>query len=205
MDRLEIQKLVLGPYQNNCYVIGCPGRREVLVVDAPAGARDIVAAVGGRRVEAIVLTHTHGDHVTGLKDLRREVRAPLAVHELEADNVGADRVLRQDDILEIGECRIKVLHTPGHTVGSICLLHDEQLISGDTLFPGGPGKTATPGDFQQIVQSIGEKLLALPDGTRVYPGHGAETVLGREKREFAVFRSKTHPAELCGDVVWLTS
>jgi len=202
---LEIQKLVLGPYQNNCYILGCPGSQTVLVVDAPAGTDAVVAAVGGRRVKAVVLTHTHPDHIMGLHELRRETKAPLAVHELEAAKVGADIVLRENDILEIGECLIKVLHTPGHTKGSICLFCDGHLISGDTLFPGGPGKTATPEDFRQVVESIVRTLLALPDDTKVYPGHGPDTVLGKEKHEFAVFSHKPHPASLCGDVMWLTA
>jgi len=98
-----------------------------------------------------------------------------------------------------------VLHTPGHTPGSLCLLSGKHLFSGDTLFPGGPGKTGNPAAFEQIINSITEKLFILPDETLVYPGHGEDTVLGKEKQEFAVFSSRPRTPGLCGDVLWLSS
>jgi len=100
---------------------------------------------------------------------------------------------------------LRVLHTPGHTPGSLCLLFGKHLFSGDTLFPGGPGKTGTPAAFEQIVNSITEKLFVLPDETLVYPGHGEDTILGKEKQAFAVFSSRPSNPGLCGDVLWLSS
>jgi glyoxylase-like metal-dependent hydrolase (beta-lactamase superfamily II) len=98
---------------------------------------------------------------------------------------------------------LRVIHTPGHTPGSICLFADGHLLSGDTLFPNGPGKTATPQDFRQVVDSIVSRLLVLPDDTQVHPGHGEETVLGREKERFAAFSRRPQDLNLCGDVLWV--
>jgi len=96
-----------------------------------------------------------------------------------------------------------VLHTPGHTPGSLCFRVGRYLISGDTIFPGGPGRTSSPDDFKQIVKSITEKIFVLPDDTQIYPGHGNSTVLKNEKEEFAVFTSRPHEPNLCGEVLWL--
>lgn len=109
------------------------------------------------------------------------------------------------DTIDVGRLKLKVLHTPGHTPGSVCFLLGKYLISGDTIFPGGPGKTTTPADFEQIVKSIETKIFVLPDDTEVYPGHGDSTVLGKEKKEFAIFASRPHTPGLCGDVLWLSS
>jgi len=96
-----------------------------------------------------------------------------------------------------------VLHTPGHTPGSLCFRVGRYLISGDTIFPGGPGRTSSPDDFKQIIKSITEKIFVLPDDTQIYPGHGNSTVLKNEKEEFAVFASRPHEPNLCGEVLWL--
>jgi glyoxylase-like metal-dependent hydrolase (beta-lactamase superfamily II) len=113
--------------------------------------------------------------------------------------------LKDGDTIEVGKLKFKVLHTPGHTPGSLCFLVGKYLISGDTIFPGGPGKTGTPADFKQIVKSLDTRLFVLPDDIEVYPGHGEGTVLGKEKKAFAVFASKPHDANLFGDVLWLSS
>jgi glyoxylase-like metal-dependent hydrolase (beta-lactamase superfamily II) len=96
------------------------------------------------------------------------------------------------------------MHTPGHTPGSLCFRTGRYLISGDTIFPGGPGKTGSPAAFQEILKSITDKILPLDDDTLVYPGHGEKTVLKKEKEEFAIFSSRPHPPNLCGDVLWLS-
>ena len=100
---------------------------------------------------------------------------------------------------------LKVLHTPGHTPGSLCFWVEKHLISGDTIFPGGPGKTKSPADLKRIIESITSKIFVLPDDTAIYPGHGNSTLLKKEKREFATFSSRPHDAYLFGDVLWLSS
>jgi hydroxyacylglutathione hydrolase len=100
--------------------------------------------------------------------------------------------------------RLEVLHTPGHTPGSLCFLTGHYLLAGDTIFPGGPGKTSSPEALRQIVLSIERKVMVLSDDTHICPGHGPSTVLAKEKRDFAVFRSRPDDPALCGDVLWLS-
>jgi len=139
--------------------------------------------------------------------VRDKLKAPVASHPLEAGTLPSppDLTLADGDVVHFGKVSLRILHTPGHTLGSLCLLTGKHLFSGDTLFPGGPGKTSTPAAFEQIVNSITEKLFVLPDETLVYPGHGEDTILGKEKQEFAIFSSRHHPPGLCGDVLWLSS
>jgi len=114
-------------------------------------------------------------------------------------------VLNDNDTVSFGDIKLKVLHTPGHTPGSLCFFTGKYLLSGDTIFPGGPGKTKSPAHLSQIIESITKKIFVLPDDTQIYPGHGDSTILKKEKDEFAVFASRPHPANLCGDVLWLSS
>ena len=114
-------------------------------------------------------------------------------------------LLGDGDTISFGTVGLKVLHTPGHTPGSICFLTGKYLLSGDTIFPGGPGKTYSPDKLQQIIDSITGKIFVLPEDTRIFPGHGASTIVRREKVEFDVFSSRPHNASLCGDVLWLSS
>ena len=114
-------------------------------------------------------------------------------------------LLADGDEVEVGSLRLSVLHTPGHTAGCICLRVGEHLIAGDTLFPGGPGRTRSGEDLQQEIDSIVTRLYSLPEQTHVYPGHGADTTIGASKQEYAVFAAKPHDASLSGDVLWLTS
>ena len=108
-------------------------------------------------------------------------------------------------MISFGKVKLEVLHTPGHTPGSLCFRTGKYLISGDTIFPGGPGKTRSPAELSQIIKSITEKLFVLPDDTQIYPGHGDSTVLKKEKDEFAVFSSRAHNPNLYGDVLWLSA
>jgi len=112
-------------------------------------------------------------------------------------------LLNEGDVLWLGELEFTILHTPGHTPGSLCFRVGRYLLSGDTIFPGGPGKTSSSDDFRQIIKSITKKIFVLPDDTRIYPGHGDSTVLRKEKDEFAVFVSRPHARDLHGDVLWL--
>jgi len=114
-------------------------------------------------------------------------------------------LLDDGDVVSFGIVNLEVLHTPGHTPGSLCFRRGRYLISGDTIFPGGPGKTRSPAGLRQIIESITGKIFILPDDTEIYPGHGGSTTLKKEKDEFAVFSSRPHNADLCGDVLWLSS
>ena len=197
----------MGPYDNNGYVIADPSTKEAYLVDAPAEIERLLNEAVDFRVKGVIVTHTHPDHVAGYADLKRLTDLPVAVHERDAHRLPGkpERLLAHDDTLEIGRTRIRVLHTPGHTPGALCLHADGALVSGDTLFPGGPGRTNSPDDLSQIVASIEERLLVLPDGALVLPGHGADTTIAASKTEYAVFKSKERPAGIYGHVSWLAN
>jgi hydroxyacylglutathione hydrolase len=206
-EAVEIIRMELGPWGTNAYIVVCQATDESLLVDAPSDADKILKQLAGTKPKYIVLTHNHIDHIGALEELKSKLKIPLALHP--SDDLGPalkpDIELKDGATIKVGRLNIRVLHTPGHTPGSLCLLSDKYLISGDTIFPGGPGKTGSPADFKQIVRSIQNKLFVLPAETQVYPGHGEPTVLGKEKKEFAVFSSKPHDPALCGDVLWLSS
>jgi glyoxylase-like metal-dependent hydrolase (beta-lactamase superfamily II) len=204
---VKIIRMELGPWGTNAYIVVCQATNESLLVDAPGEADKILKQLAGTRPKYIVLTHNHIDHIGALEELKAKLIIPVALHPGDASRLALkpDIELKDGDAIEVGKLKLKVLHTPGHTPGSLCFLLGKYLISGDTIFPGGPGKTGTPADFKQIVKSVESKLFVLPDDTQVYPGHGEGTVLGKEKKEFAVFSSKSHDPGLCGDVLWLSS
>ena len=194
----------MGPYDNNGYVIADPATKEAYLVDAPAEIERLLSEADGFQVKGVIVTHTHPDHVAGYADLKRLTDLPVSVHESDARRLPGepDALLAHNDELSIGAARIRILHTPGHTPGALCLFTDGTLVSGDTLFPGGPGRTNTSDDLWQVVASIEERLLTLPDGSLVLPGHGADTTVAASKAEFAVFKSKPQPDDLHGHVSW---
>jgi glyoxylase-like metal-dependent hydrolase (beta-lactamase superfamily II) len=206
-NAVKIIKMELGPWGTNSYIIVCQATGDSILVDAPGDADKVLKQLASTRPKYIVLTHTHIDHIGALEELKAELKVPVALHPKDAVRLSlhSDMELKDGDRVPVGKLKLKVLHTPGHTPGSLCFLVGRHLISGDTIFPGGPGKTGTPADFKQIVKSIKTRLFVLPDDTQVYPGHGEGTVLGKEKKEFAMFASKPHDQNLCGDVLWLSS
>ena len=142
-----------------------------------------------------------------LLTVRKKLGVPVAVHAAEAANLPSppDLTLKDGDVLNFGTLSLRVLHTPGHSPGSICLFTSRHLFSGDTLFPGGPGHTRNSEAFKQIIESIAQKLFVLPDDTCVYPGHGNDTILGQAKQEFDSFSKRPHVDTLYGDVTWISS
>jgi glyoxylase-like metal-dependent hydrolase (beta-lactamase superfamily II) len=197
----------LGPFANNAYVVADRHSGQALLVDMPAEGERVLAALEGLQVTAIVLTHTHPDHWQSYDLLKGATGAPVLCHpdEVILPRDRRDGPLADGQELTVGSLRVRVIHTPGHTPGSCCFLVGRYLLTGDTLFPGGPGHSRTPQDLRQEIASITRKLYALPDEVLVLPGHGDGTTIGQSKREYAVFASRPHPPDLCGDVLWESS
>ena len=206
-SRMQIRREVLGPYGTNLYIVICRETDDSVIIDAPATPKVIAESVEGSVPRYLLLTHNHMDHTGALARLKSMYRIPLAVHELDAAGlpVAPDMLLNDGDEVTFGNLSIRVMHLPGHTPGSLGFLIGKYLISGDTLFPGGPGATGSPESFRQVLTTITGKLYALPDATVVLPGHGESTMIGTSKSEYAVFAAGEHGTDLCGDVLWKTS
>jgi glyoxylase-like metal-dependent hydrolase (beta-lactamase superfamily II) len=204
---IQIERLELRPWGTNAYIIICLQTRDSVLIDAPADASTIIKRLEGTNPKYILLTHNHVDHIGVLFELRSKLKVPLAAHAADSARLPSppDILLNDGDLVSLGKVKLEVLHTPGHTSGSLCFKIGRCLISGDTIFPGGPGKTKSPADLRQIIKSITDKILVLSDDTAIYPGHGDSTTLKKERNEFAIFSSRPHDLNLCGDVLWLSS
>jgi glyoxylase-like metal-dependent hydrolase (beta-lactamase superfamily II) len=206
--QLRIEKMELGSWATNSYIIQCSRTGKCALVDVPPGALTIIKELAGRVPECVLLTHNHVDHIAGLQAFRNRLNVPLAVHTLDNREwlpFSPEILLKDGQSIRIGDLEVEVLHTPGHTPGSVSFKTGRYLIAGDTLFPGGPGRTTTPQDFAQILETIEKKILPLPDDTQVYPGHGVHTSVREARLEYAGFKSRPHPEGLFGDIEWKTS
>lgn len=200
---MEIKKFVLGMIQENCYVVSCKNTKKACVVDPGIFSPSVMDYIEEKKldVQCVIQTHAHGDHICGLEETSKKLDAPIYIHKDEAQilndasknfsaeicgkkiEIEADRFLEDNEMIEIGKLKLKVIHTPGHTPGGICLYTNDCLLSGDTLFQESIGRT----DFrysstEALIQSVKEKLFLLPDDTRVLPGHGMNTTIGHEKK-----------------------
>lgn len=198
-----IKSLEVGPIMANCYILGCEDTREAVVIDPGDDADRILIKLSesNLKVKYIINTHGHFDHVGANRKMKEVTGADLMIHPddepmlselamaassfgLSAENSPkADKHLLNGDEISFGNITLKVIHTPGHSKGGICLYTDGHLFVGDTLFAGSIGRTDLPGgNYDTLIASIKENLLSFDDDTRVYPGHGPETSIGSEKR-----------------------
>ncbi len=200
---MDIKCMVVGPIGANCYVVSCPETKETAIIDPGGDAKRILAYIAENdlQVKYIINTHGHIDHISADDELREPTGAQLLIHAAEAsmlqDTNGnlsafmggslqikpADRQLNEGDEIKFGTLTFKVLHTPGHTPGGMCLVGEGVVFTGDTLFAGSIGRTDFPGgSFDQIIDSIKTKLLILPGETSVLPGHMGSSTIANEKR-----------------------
>ncbi|MFZ2058186.1 MAG: MBL fold metallo-hydrolase [Acidimicrobiales bacterium] len=184
-EQVEIHKVVVGPLDNNVFVVRCRLSGDALLVDAANEHERLLELCRRLGVRKVVETHGHWDHIQAVPQLR-DAGYQVAVRAEDAAMLPSyDLLLEDDDLLEVGRLRLRTMHTPGHTPGSMCFLIEGSpvLLSGDTLFPGGPGNTATDlGDFPTIIESIERRIFAtLAPETIVMPGHGLDTTVGAER------------------------
>lgn len=201
---LFFHRLVLGELSTNCYVLADEATRNAVVIDAPSNADKILKLLdkNGLRLKFIFLTHAHFDHIMALNELQQATEAEIFLHTGEEKYLNDSslnlsyqfnkqlpkienyRLINDGDVLSLDSLRFEVIHTPGHTEGSVCYLIDNILISGDTLFSGSVGRTDFPsGSFETEINSIEKKLMCLSDELKVYPGHGFSTTIGKQRKE----------------------
>lgn len=188
MAKLGIVK-VKGEHDVNAYVVSCGATGEAVVIDPVQPADKLLAQLEGLRVRWVVSTHGHPGHLAGKDAVKDATGATTAMHVADAKMFlrSADRYLLDDEELEFGQFRLRVLQTPGHTPGSLCFLVGNHLFTGDTLLAGGIGKERPGTDVRQQLLSIGTKLARLPLNTAIYPGHGRVTNLANEIQNSPVF------------------
>ncbi|MGH8984417.1 MAG: MBL fold metallo-hydrolase [Acidimicrobiia bacterium] len=181
---VRVDKLVVGPFENNVFIVRCKRTGEAVLLDAANEHElllDVSRATGVRRV---LTTHGHWDHIQAVEAVR-DAGIDVGIAADDAEMLPAyDFTIPDDETIAVGDLRLHTIHTPGHTPGSTCFVLEGHpvVFSGDTLFPGGPGNTSTPqGDFDAIIQSIDRRLLTLPAEMLVLPGHGLDTTIGDER------------------------
>jgi hydroxyacylglutathione hydrolase len=198
-----LKMLVVGPIQANCFILGCERTSLAAVIDPGGDVNKILIALAkdNLRCAHIINTHGHFDHAGDNKRLKEVTGAELIIHRADAPMIlqqgasGAgwgmqvenspppDRYVKEGDVITFGDISLKVLHTPGHSAGSISLVTDKIVFVGDTLFAGSIGRTDFPGgDYEALILNVREKIFTLGDDVVVYPGHGPKTTVGREKK-----------------------
>ena len=189
MSKLAIVKVKLDR-EVNCYIVSDAGSKEAVVIDPGMPAEKIVEQAAGVTVKHILATHGHPGHVGGKDDVKEATGGQTGIHSLDAKQFlrSADRYLVDGDELEFGEFKVQVLHTPGHTPGSVCYVIANHAFVGDTILAGGIGRQMPETDLRRQMMSIGTKLLRLPPSTALYPGHGPATSLERELMQNPIFR-----------------
>jgi len=197
----RLTKMSVGPMNNNTYLVECAATGDAVLIDAANEPDRLVELIGQEtpnRIRLIVTTHQHPDHWQGLVDVAAATDAPTAAHSLDAEPlpVPPTRILAEGDSVGVGDLRLEVIHLRGHTPGSVALAltdgsHRAHLFTGDSLFPGGVGRTTNRTDFDSLYRDVTTKLFdRYPDDTVVYPGHGDDTTLGAERPQLGEWRDR---------------
>ena len=186
---MNVKCFKVGYLSTNCYVVSCEETKQAAVIDpgleSEAEAKQILDYIkqSGFHIKYIINTHGHPDHISGNAVMKEATGASILIHENSKGRANADQKLCDGDVIHVGNFKLVVLHTPGHTKSGICLLGDNVVFTGDTLFAGSIGRTDFPGgSFNELMRSIKTKLLPLPDNIEVYPGHESFTTIGDEKK-----------------------
>ena len=189
---MKVYALPLGDYQTNCYIVHDENRRDCFVIDPGYQAEDILDFCKDKdlTIAAVLLTHGHFDHVGAVKELAAETGCPVYLHSADltmppmmtAGKLYYTNTFDEGDSLSLAGLTIRVLHTPGHTPGSVCLRAENHLFSGDTLFAGSCGRTDLPGGSWKTIQNSLHRLASLEESCWVHPGHGESTTLAQEKK-----------------------
>jgi glyoxylase-like metal-dependent hydrolase (beta-lactamase superfamily II) len=195
LDHLTVTKVSVGPMDNNAYLLRCGD--DQLLIDAANDDETLLALIGAAGLGTVVTTHRHGDHWQALEDVVSATGARSLAH---ADDAGEIPVvtdtLAEGDTVTVGDCSLEVIHLVGHTPGSIALLYQDpnghgHLWTGDSLFPGGPGRTTNPTEFDSLMTGLETKVFGrLPDETWFYPGHGRDSTLGKERPAIPEWRAR---------------
>jgi len=195
----------VGPWPMNTYVVVCEETQRSAIIDPGADPEKILALTEGTKVEVILVTHGHFDHVLALEKVKEATGAPVYLNPVDAEEFGVefDIPLQGGEQIPVGNLLLKAIHTPGHTAGQICLdLGDGRIIVGDTIFVGGPGKTWSAEDFNITMNTMQQIVFTWPDDAQFFPGHGASGVIGIERPAFEAFVARGWPDDLQGDVTW---
>ena len=194
---LSVTKLAVGPMDNNAYLLRSRQTGEALLIDAAAEPDRLIELIGDTPVVRIVTTHRHADHWQALAEVQAATGAAVAAHPIDAEEipVTVTEPVEHGDTVRVGDVELTVIHLRGHTPGSIALRYDAaaepHLFTGDSLFPGGPGRTTSPADFTSLLNDLEQRVFdQLPDPTWVYPGHGNDTTLGAERPHVPEWRAR---------------
>ena len=201
IDGLTVTKIAVGPMNNNAYLLRCTSTGQGLLIDAANEAGRLIELIGDTPVATIVTTHRHADHWQALADVQKHTGAEVVAHPADAAElpVPVSRPVEHGEVLTFGDAAVSFIHLRGHTPGSIAVLYDAggrlsgapHVFTGDSLFPGGVGKTNSPEDFTSLLNDVSERLFGpLPDETWVYPGHGKDTTLGTERPHLGEWRER---------------
>lgn len=205
-NMLKLSRQTVGPWSVNAYALICPATGISVLIDPGAEPDSLQKMLADSQPAAILITHCHPDHVGALTPMRQLFNVPVMAHpgaSQHASPVGADRWLQDGDEVSVGHHQMRVFYSPGHTDDQICFAvqNDNRIIVGDTIFPGGPGKTWSVQDFKQTLITLRDTVLAWPDDTICHPGHGPSFRLGDKRRAIELFLNKDHGA-FFGDATW---